>query len=311
MNILVNILEQGLLFSIAVMGIYITYKIMNFPDLSIDGTFPLGAALCGVLIIRGVNPYLATLLAACAGALGGMVTGLLHTKLKINGLMAGILMMFGLYSVNLRIMGKTNIALFNEKSVFSFPEIRVLDVNISTLLFLVGLVILLKVGFDLFFNTKAGFFLKAVGDNEEILTSLGTDPHKTKIMGLMFSNFLAALSGALTAQYQGFSDVSMGTGSAVTALAAVIIGFAILQHRSVKMSTIAIFGAVLYRSILVVVLRFGLDPNDFKLATAITVIIAMGLSQGGLSLNLKKRKKVRSYKGGENVARNHKPIENL
>ena len=311
MNILVNILEQGMLFSMAVMGIYITYKIMDFPDLSIDGTFPLGAAVCGVLIINGVNPIIATLLAAFAGAIGGMITGLLHTKLKINGLMAGILMMFGLYSINLRIMGKTNIALFNEKSVFTLPEVEVFGVDISSLLLLIGIIIVLKVIFDLFFNTKAGFFLKAVGDNEEILTSLGADPHKTKIMGLMFSNFLAGLSGALTAQYQGFSDVSMGVGSAVTALAAVIIGSAILQHRSVKMSTIAIFGAVLYRSILVVVLRFGLDPNDFKLATAVTVIIAMGLSEGGLSQTMKKRKKARKAKGGENLARNQEPIENL
>ncbi|NLB20664.1 MAG: ABC transporter permease [Clostridium sp.] len=311
MNIIVNILEQGMLFSMAVMGIYITYKIMNFPDLSIDGTFPLGAAVCGVLIINGVNPIIATLLAAFAGAMGGMITGLLHTKLKINGLMAGILMMFGLYSVNLRIMGKTNIALFNEKSVFTLPKVEVFGVDISSLLLLIGIIIVLKVIFDLFFNTKAGFFLKAVGDNEEILTSLGADPHKTKIMGLMFSNFLAGLSGALTAQYQGFSDVSMGVGSAVTALAAVIIGYAILQHRSVKMSTIAIFGAVLYRSILVVVLRFGLDPNDFKLATAVTVIIAMGLSQGGLGQTMRNRKKARKHKGGENLARNQEPIENL
>lgn len=303
MNILINILEQGMLFSLAVMGIYITYKVMDFPDLSVDGTYPLGAATCAVLITSGVNPWVATLVAALTASLGGLVTGFIHTKLHINGLMAGILVMFGLYSVNLRIMGKSNIALFNEKSVFSLPEVNAFGTDLSTLLLLVLVVILVKVVFELFFKTKTGFFLRAVGDNEEILTSLGADSHKIKILGLMSANFLAGLSGALTAQYQGFSDIGMGTGSAVTALAAVIIGFALVKKLSFSMSSTAILGAVLYKAILVFVLRFGLDPNDFKLATAVAVIMAMGMTSGAFRQR-RKSKKATQMKGGEFSAEN-------
>lgn len=307
MNIIINVLEQGMLFSISVLGIYITYKIMNFADLSMDGTYPLGAATCAVFILSGMNPWVATLLAAFIGGLGGAITGLIHTKLHINGLMAGILVMFGLYSVNLRIMGKSNIPLFNEKTVFTLPELRVMGVDISTLLLCTGIVILLKILYDLFFKTKTGFFLRAVGDNEEILISLGADSHKIKILGLTMANFLVGLSGALTAQYQGFSDIGMGTGSAVTALAAVIIGAALVKRLDFRMSTTAILGAVMYKGILVTVLRFGLDPNDFKLATAIAVIIAMGTTSGALKF----KKKGKKVKEGEYYARNNETIQNL
>ena len=307
MNIIINVLEQGMLFSISVLGIYITYKIMNFADLSMDGTYPLGAATCAVFILGGMNPWVATLLSAFIGGIGGSITGLIHTKLHINGLMAGILVMFGLYSVNLRIMGKSNIPLFNEKTVFTLPELRVMGVDISTLLLCTGIVILLKILYDLFFKTKTGFFLRAVGDNEEILISLGADSHKIKILGLAMANFLVGLSGALTAQYQGFSDIGMGTGSAVTALAAVIIGAALVKRLDFRMSTTAILGAVMYKGILVTVLRFGLDPNDFKLATAIAVIIAMGTTSGALKF----KKKVKKIKEGEYYARNNETIQNL
>ncbi len=280
MNILISILEQGLLFAISVMGIYITYKIMDFPDLSMDGTYPLGGAVAGLLLINGVNPWIATLAGAMAGALGGFITGMIHTKLKINGLMAGILVMFGLYSVNLRIMGKSNIPLFNKASVFNLPQLKVGGSNLSPLLLLCAVALVIALGFELFFKTRTGFFLRAVGDNEEILTSLAADSHAIKILGLTLSNMLVGLSGALMAQYQGFADVGMGTGSAVTALAAVIIGTALVKRLDLSMSSIAIIGALLYKAILVIVLRFGLDPNDFKLATAVAVIIAMGSSFG-------------------------------
>lgn len=311
MNILINILEQGMLFAILVMGIYITYKIMDFADLSVDGTYPLGAAVCAVLIIRGVNPWVATFLAALTASLGGFITGLIHTKLSINGLMAGILVMFGLYSVNLRIMGKANIPLFSENSVFDLKAVTVLGQDLSTLLLLTALVVLIKILYELFFKTKTGFFLRAVGDNEEILTSLGADSHKIKILGLMLANFLAGLSGALTAQYQGFSDVGMGTGSAVTALAAVIIGFSLLKKFNISMSSIALSGAILYRGILVIVLRFGLDPNDFKLATAVAVILAMGFTSGAFKRKKRQGKKLSTSEGGEVYADSSELVKDL
>ncbi|UUM10967.1 ABC transporter permease [Clostridiaceae bacterium HFYG-1003] len=310
MNILISILEQGLLFAISVMGIYITYKIMNFADLSMDGTYPLGGAVAGLLLMNGVNPWIATLIAAAAGALGGSITGLIHTKLKINGLMAGILVMFGLYSVNLRIMGKSNIPLFNSASVFDLPELKVAGTNLTPLLLLCSVVLVIRLGFEVFFKTRTGFFLRAVGDNEEILTSLAADSHAIKILGLALANFLVGLSGALTAQYQGFADVGMGTGSAVTALAAVIIGTALLKRLDLAMSTIAIIGAILYKAILVVVLRFGLDPNDFKLATAVAVIIAMGSSYGSFQFR-HRAKKASRVKGVDESAQPQRAVTHV
>lgn len=310
MNILISILEQGLLFAISVMGIYITYKIMNFADLSMDGTYPLGGAVAGLLLMNGVNPWIATLIAAAAGALGGSITGLIHTKLKINGLMAGILVMFGLYSVNLRIMGKSNIPLFNSASVFDLPELKVAGTNLAPLLLLCSVVLVIRLGFEVFFKTRTGFFLRAVGDNEEILTSLAADSHAIKILGLALANFLVGLSGALTAQYQGFADVGMGTGSAVTALAAVIIGTALLKRLDLAMSTIAIIGAILYKAILVVVLRFGLDPNDFKLATAVAVIIAMGSSYGSFQFR-HRAKKASRVKGVDESAQPQRAVTHV
>lgn len=310
MNILISILEQGLLFAISVMGIYITYKIMNFADLSMDGTYPLGGAVAGLLLMNGVNPWIATLTAAAAGALGGSITGLIHTKLKINGLMAGILVMFGLYSVNLRIMGKSNIPLFNSASVFDLPELKVAGTNLTPLLLLCSVVLVIRLGFEVFFKTRTGFFLRAVGDNEEILTSLAADSHAIKILGLALANFLVGLSGALTAQYQGFADVGMGTGSAVTALAAVIIGTALLKRLDLAMSTIAIIGAILYKAILVVVLRFGLDPNDFKLATAVAVIIAMGSSYGSFQIR-PRAKKTSRVKGVDESAQPQRAVTHV
>lgn len=310
MNILISILEQGLLFAISVMGIYITYKIMNFADLSMDGTYPLGGAVAGLLLMNGVNPWIATLTAAAAGALGGSITGLIHTKLKINGLMAGILVMFGLYSVNLHIMGKSNIPLFNSASVFDLPELKVAGTNLAPLLLLGSVVLVIRLGFEVFFKTRTGFFLRAVGDNEEILTSLAADSHAIKILGLALANFLVGLSGALTAQYQGFADVGMGTGSAVTALAAVIIGTALLKRLDLAMSTIAIIGAILYKAILVVVLRFGLDPNDFKLATAVAVIIAMGSSYGSFQFR-HRAKKASRVKGVDESAQPQRAVTHV
>jgi putative ABC transport system permease protein len=304
MGILIGILEQGTLFAIMALGIYITYKVMDFADLSVDGTFPLGAAAAAALIASGTNPYLATIAAAFLGAVGGMLTGLIHTKLGVNKLMSGILVMTALYSVNLRIMGRANIPLFSFRTVFSLPEVLFMGYNVSSLLLITGLLISLKICYDLFFRTRLGFFLRAVGDNEAILESLGADSHTVKIIGLAVANFLAALSGALTAQYQGFADIGMGTGTTVMGLAAIIIAISIFKRVSLPMSSIAITGAVIYKAILTIVLGWGIEPNEFKLVSAVAVIAALGFSGGAL----KKRKK---SKGGVGVAGHQRTLQEL
>ncbi|MDV4152746.1 ABC transporter permease [Clostridium sp. AL.422] len=306
MDLIINVLEQGLLFGIVAIGVYITYKILDFPDLSVDGTYPLGAAICAALLIKDINPWIAVLVATVGGALAGLVTALLHVKLKITNLMSGILVMIGLYSVNLIVMGQSNIPLFNTKSVFSG------EYNIIIILLVV---LILKLAFDFFLKTKIGNLLVAVGDNEQLVTSLGVNKNSIKILGLMISNALVALSGALTAQYQGFSDASMGTGVVVMGLAAVIIGSSVLKKVSfIKATTVSIFGAIVYKLAIAMALKFGLNPNYLKLMTAIIVIIALSLNSGIFKLkNKKKRKKsvVLKKEGGDLDAKDSSIAQSL
>ncbi len=286
MDLIINVLEQGLLFGIVAIGVYITYKILDFPDLSVDGTFPLGAAICAALLVKDVNPWLAVLVATIGGAIAGLVTALLHVKFKITNLMSGILVMIGLYSINLMVMGQSNIPLFNTKSVFTGKY------NIITIILIT---LLVKLAFDYFLKTKLGNLLIAVGDNEQLVTSLGINKNNIKILGLMISNGLVALSGALTAQYQGFSDASMGSGVVVMGLAAVIIGASIFKKVTfIKYTTLSIFGAIIYKLAIAMALKFGLNPNYLKLMTAVIVIIALSLNSGVFKLKRKKRK-VQSY----------------
>lgn len=222
------------------------------------------------------------MIATIGGALAGLVTALLHVKLKITNLMSGILVMIGLYSVNLMVMGQSNIPLFNTKSVFTGEN------NIITI---VIVVLVIKLAFDFFLKTKLGNLLVAVGDNEQLVTSLGVNKNNIKILGLMISNGLVALSGALTAQYQGFSDASMGTGVVVMGLAAVIIGTSIFKKVSfIKATSLSIFGAIIYKLAIAMALKFGLNPNYLKLMTSIIVIIALSLNSDVFKLKVKKKK---------------------
>jgi len=282
-GVLINILEQGLLFSLVSIGVYITYKILDFPDLSVDSTFPLGAAISAALLVNGVNPWISIIIATLGGAIAGGITAFLHVKLKITNLMAGILVMIGLYSINLRIMGKANVPLFNTPNLFksSIPAIVVILI----------MVIVVKILLDLYLKTKSGFLLIAVGDNEQVVSSLGVNKDLVKVLGLMISNALVALAGALTAQYQGFSDVGMGTGTVVMGLAAVIIGTSLFERLSfVKVTTLSILGAIIYKAAIAIVLKLGLNANDLKLMTAIIVVIALCSNSG--VLKFKKRKSV-------------------
>lgn len=276
------ILVQGLLFSLVAMGVYITYKILDFPDLSVDGTYPLGAAVCATLLVAKVNPILACVVAALTGALAGMVTGLLHVKLKIDNLMSGILVMIGLYSINLRIMGKANIPLFNEANLFKG--------SLDPLIVIIIFVVICKIILDLFLKTKSGFLLVAVGDNEQVVTSLGVNKDTIKVIGLMISNALVALAGALTAQYQGFADINLGTGTVVMGLASVIIGVSILGKVSfVKATTLSIVGAIIYKAVIAMALGVNLNASDVKLLTAVIVIIALTLNNRNKIFRKKKR----------------------
>lgn len=273
MNIIINILEQASLFALVAMGVYITYKILDFPDLSVDGTYPLGACITATLLVNGVNPILATLGAMIGGGLAGFVTAFLHVKLKISNLMSGILVMIGLYSVNLLIMGKSNTSLLNIETVFSGKTKKIIIVLIILVLF--------KLLLDFFMKTKLGFLLSAVGDNEQVVTSLGVNKGNIKILGLMLSNGLVGLAGGLTAQYNGFADVGMGTGIVVKGLACVIIGVSIFSSiRVMKNTTQAIIGTIIYYSAITIALRFNLNPNLLNLLTAIVIIIALSIQNG-------------------------------
>lgn len=281
---LLSVLEQGLIFAIVSLGVYITYKILDFPDLSVDGTFPLGAAVTALCFSKGINPFAACFYSIIAGMLGGLITGLLHVKLKITNLLSGILVMIGLYSVNLRIMGKSNISFFNFDTIFTAAE--VINSVFLIAIFAVGVKVLL----DLFLKTKMGFMLKAVGDNEQLVTTLGVNKDTIKVIGLMISNGIVALGGSIMAQHQGYAAVGMGTGTVVIGLAAVILGEAVLKKLNfVRATTMALLGAVLYKLAVAGALGVGLPPSDLKLITAIIVIAVLGANNVSFSFNRRSR----------------------
>ncbi|MGL5440085.1 MAG: ABC transporter permease [Filifactoraceae bacterium] len=264
--LLITSLEQGLIFSILSIGVYITYKILDFPDLSVEGTFPLGAFVFAKFALLGFNPIISTLLAALLGSLSGVITYTLHIKLKIKPILAGILTMTILYSVNLRIHeNKANIPLYNVDSIFSLGQ---------ALIVLSLIVLIVKLLMDLFLKTELGYLLIATGDNESLIKSLGVNPNKMKLIGLIISNGIVALSGALMAQSQGFSDVNMGTSIIVAALASIIIGDSFIKNSSmIKGTTRAIIGAVAYKLIGGFAISLGLPPTDLKAISALIVII--------------------------------------
>ena len=265
-------IEQSLIFAIMVLGVYISFRILNFPDMTVDGTFPLGAAISAKLLTLGVNPYLTLLVALVAGAVAGAITGLIHVKLKVKDLLAGILVMTALYSVNLRVMGKSNIPLFEEDNIF--------NTEYSMMITIVVLILINKFLLDYLLKTKFGFALKALGDNENLIVSLGLNEEKYKIYGLMIANAFVAFSGAVLAQYQGFADVGMGTGIIVIGLASIIIGDTLFgKRRKLAGTTIVIIGSILYRGVIAVTLSMGMDASDLKLITSVIVIIILWIQK--------------------------------
>lgn len=267
---------QGLIYGLMVLGVFLTFRILDFPDLTVDGSITLGAAVAASLIIAGVDPVAATLLAPLAGALVGMVTGILHAKFAIPPLLAGILSMIGLWSINLRVMGRPNLPLLRQPTVYDYLSKAGLSLRSSELILsaVVALIFILLLYY--FLNTETGQALRATGDNEIMMRSLGVNTDRMKIMGLAISNGMVALSGAMIAQYQGFADVSMGVGTIVAGLASVIVGEVLLGRMRIMVWLIAVLtGSILYRLIIALVLKLGFEPNDLKLFTALIVTIAL------------------------------------
>ncbi|WP_164214935.1 ABC transporter permease [Virgibacillus sp. YIM 98842] len=289
--------ESGIIYAIMALGVYLTFRILNFPDLTVDGSFVTGAAVAAISIINGISPVIATLMAIAAGFIAGCLTGLLHAKGKINALLSGILMMIALYSINLRIMGQPTLPLLSETTVFdqlgSFWAASGIDTFMNGLLTSMGMenvpgtwgilfvmivvTLIIKLLTDYYLKTDIGLALRATGDNKRMIRSLSADTDTLIIFGVGISNALVALSGALIAQYGGFADVGMGIGLIIIGLASVIIGESLFGTKTIARATIAVIGgAIIYRIVVTMALRVEfLETGDMKLITAILVIAAL------------------------------------
>lgn len=288
-SVITSALEQGLLYGFMVLGVFLTFRVLDFPDLTVDGSLPLGAAVTAVIVTSGHSPWLATIAGAAAGLGAGLVTGLLHLLLKSGDrnstnygpkLLAGILVMTSLYTVNLRVMGGSNIPLLRQTNVFEQIG-GWLSVHMTgwwLILVLAILMLIVKYILDWFLHTEMGLALQATGDNEQMLRSLGVNTNVVRVIGLGLANALVALSGSLVAQYQGFADVGMGIGTIVAGLAGVVIGEVIFGTRSISWVLFsAIGGSIVYRLLISVSLRLGIAPTDLKLFTALLVVVALSV----------------------------------
>lgn len=290
MDFLITIIEQGLIYGILALGVYITYKILDFPDLTTDGSFPLGAAATAALITRGVNPYLTLPIAFAAGALAGVCTGLIHVKGRVRDLLSGIIMMTALWTINLRIAGTSNVPLFSKETIFknSFLE-KLLPEAVQpygTLIVIVILAAVTKLILDFYMKSKSGFLLRAAGDNEKLVTALARDQGNVKILGLAIANGLVALSGCIFCQEERVFEISMGTGAVVIGLASVIIGTSLFRNMTfMKATTAVVMGSVLYKACTAAAMR-NFEPQDMKLITAVLFLIV-------LLISMERKKKVK------------------
>lgn len=278
MELVLSTVAQGLLWAVLAIGLFISFRILDVADLSIEGTYPLGGAIAVMTITGGGSPLLAVLLAFVGGCLAGAVTGFLHTKLKIPALLAGILTMIGLYSINLRIMGRATTSILGEDTVYTFFEGLLESKGTATLI--VGLLATLVVWFFcyIFFGTELGAAIRATGDNPQMIRAQGINTDITIMLGLIISNGFVGVTGALLSQSNGYADVNMGTGVLVTGLASIIIGEVLFGTRSFKNWLISVvLGSIVYRAVVAFVLWLGMNPNDLKLLTAVIVAVALAL----------------------------------
>lgn len=282
MSLIITTMEQGFIYGILALGVYITYKILDFPDLTVDGSFPLGGAVGAALITKGMSPFLALLLAFLAGALAGMLTGLIHVKGKVRDLLAGIIMMTALWTVNLRIAGTANVPLFSQKTIFKIDLIDRMFPgtlkNYATLALIFVIAVGAKLLLDLYLGTKSGFLLRAAGDNDKLVTSLAKDAGNVKIIGLAIANGLVALAGCVFCQEERVFEISMGTGAMVIGLASVIIGTSLFRKLSfLKTTTTVFFGAVIYKLCVGIAIK-NFEPRDMKLITAVLFLVILLIS---------------------------------
>ena len=289
---ILSILEQGLIYGILALGLLITYRILDFPDLTVDSSFPLGAAVSAVLTLQGMPPWLTLLCALLAGSLAGLVTGLIHVKCHVRDLLSGIITMTGLYSINLNIAGKANLPLFSGETLFRNSFTKSLPAWIApyaTVLTILLIALIAKLLLDWFLKTKAGYLLRAAGDNAAVVTTLARDQGTVKIIGLMIANALVSLAGAVMCQQQRFFDISMGTGTMVIGLASVIIGTNLFRRATfIKSTSMAILGSILYKACVSIAISLGLEATNMKLITAVLFLLILVMSQA-------KRKKVRIH----------------
>ncbi|WP_051330997.1 ABC transporter permease [Aneurinibacillus terranovensis] len=297
--------ESGLIFAILAIGVYITFRILDFPDLTVDGSFATGGALAATMISSGYSPLLSTLAALIIGCVVGALTGLLHTKGKINALLSGILSMIALYSINLRIMlDRANVPLLGDDTITSQIQDHLSKLGVFSLFTVLAIIVLIiKLLIDWFLHTEIGLSIRATGNNARMIRSFSTNTDNTIIVGLSLSNGLVALSGAIYAQYQGFADISMGIGMIIIGLASVIIGEAIFGDRSIRRATLSVIGgAIVYRLVVALAMQIGLKPSDMKLMTALIVIVALIMPKISASMRERRRRaerrKTLSARGG-------------
>ena len=286
MSIILGVLNEGLIYALMALGVYITYTILDFPDLSVDSTFPMGAAVTATLILAGMPPVLTLFIAFGAGALAGTVTGLIHVKLKVRDLLSGIIVMTALYSLNLRITGdKANLPIFSRDTIFDNEFVYGLPSPLnefSTVVILLLIVAAVKILLDLYMKTRSGSLLRAVGDNETLVTSLAKDKGSVKILGLALANGLAALSGAVYCQQKGFFEISVGTGTIVMGLASVIIGTKVFaRFGKLKATTAVILGTIVYKACVSAAMAVGFKTLYLKLITSAFFLVILVVSENG------------------------------
>lgn len=272
MDAVLSVGTQGLILGLMVLGVYISYRLLDFPDMSADGSFALGGAIIALSLKCGLSPITGSLLALIGGLATGLVTGILHLKFKISNLLSGILVMGILYSLNLRIMGKANVPLFNTNDVFKN--------NLSSLFLSLFLVVICKLLLVLFLKTRLGYTLKAVGDNSQMVSSLGIQVDGIKVLGLMLSNSLICLSGSIMAEFQGFSDISMGLGTLVLGIASIIIGQTLLKRlRVLKATTMILIGTIIYQFTIYFAMNLGMSATDLKMVTSLVIVLFLALGR--------------------------------
>ena len=294
MDFVISILEQGLIYGILALGVYITYKILDFPDLTVDGSFPLGGAITAYFLTGGMNPYLTLLLAFAAGAVAGICTGLIHVKCRVRDLLSGIIMMTALWTINLYVAGTANVPLFSQQTIFKNDTLsNMIPEGIqayTTLIIVIVLVVISKILLDLYLETKSGYLLRAVGDNPTLVTSLAKDQGNVKIVGLAIANGLVSLAGSVFCQEERVFEISMGTGAIVIGLASVIIGTSLFKKLTLLKATSAVLiGSVVYKACVAIALR-NFDPQAMKLITAVLFLAI-------LVLGMERRKKVKTDAG--------------